>query len=58
MKPKAFSARVTNPNTPESDLQPRVWHTVRDTEGKEHQVYATDPRDAIKVFNARQEDPA
>jgi hypothetical protein len=52
-KVRAVSAHTTNPNTPESDNQPRVWHTVTDSEGKEHQVYASDPMDAIDMLNQR-----
>jgi hypothetical protein len=54
MKLRASSAHVTESNTPESDMQPRVWHTVTDNTGKQHQIYAKDPMDACEMFNKRQ----
>ena len=49
----ASSAYTTNPNTPESDSQARIWHTVKDQFHNEHQVYAECPMTAIAQFNAR-----
>lgn len=48
-----YSARTTNRNTPESDMQPTVQHTVsflEDGDRKEIQVHATDPMDAIQMI--------
>lgn len=53
---KAISARVTTHNNPESDSCRYVWHTVTDSVGKVHQIYASDPMDAIKQFNQRMKD--
>jgi hypothetical protein len=57
-KIRAVSARTSKSNTPESDAQPRVWHTVTDNAGKTHEVYARDPMDAIDMFNKRQSSEA
>ena len=46
-----FSAKTTNPNTPETDMQPFVMHTVTyhvDGELTEQQVLASEPGHAIK----------
>lgn len=53
MTTRAVSAYVRDTNTPESDLQPKVWHIVTDDFGLEHPVWATDPIDAIDKFNAK-----
>ena len=49
---KNFSARVVNPNTPESDLEPRVLHVVSYydelDEPRTVQLMAECPIDAIK----------
>lgn len=49
---QVISASTTYPNTPETDLLPRVMHTVSYTDGqqvKEMQVNATDPLDALDI---------
>ena len=47
-----ITARVSNPNTPESDGQIRVWHTVTDNDVK-IEIYAKDPMDAIEMYKLR-----
>ena len=51
MKVRAVSARTTNPNTSESDRQPRVWHTVTLNDGTTRTVLASDPIEAINTVN-------
>ncbi len=53
-KVRAISARVKFPNTPESDRMPVVWNIVTDSNGKEHNVLASDPLTAIDEFNKKQ----
>jgi hypothetical protein len=48
---RAIAARTTNPNTPESDQQTMVLHTVTMSDGTERRVYATDPMAAIAKVN-------
>ena len=48
---RAVMANTTYPNTKESDLMDKVWHTVTDSEGKNFQVFAMDPIDAIDKYN-------
>lgn len=55
---KYYSAGTKYPNTPESDRQPKVWHTVRamgDDDGRwyETDVYASDPQAAIEQSQYR-----
>lgn len=54
---RVVSAHVTHPNTPESDLKPRVMHTVHwvDEEGAEHEteLLAADPLDAMERMRLR-----
>ena len=47
---RVISASTSKTNTPESDRQPRVWHTVHLSDGTEEEVYATDPMDAIEMM--------
>jgi len=47
-----LSARVSKPNTPESDQCARVWHIVTDN-GVETELYAKDPMDAIDMYKQR-----
>ena len=47
-------ARTTYPNTPESDQQREVLHTVTDDAGKEHTLYAACPIDAMEKFRLMQ----
>ena len=48
---RAVSARVKNPNTPESDLQERVVHAVTMSNGTVRYVMAVCPIDAIERVN-------
>ena len=48
---RAVSAHVTHPNTPESDTQILVWHTVTMSDGTEMRVLAMDPPDALNKAN-------
>ena len=48
---KAISARVSQPNTPETDAMEIVWHTVTLSDGRELRVLAMDPIDAINKAN-------
>ena len=51
-----LSAHVEHPNTPESDMQPRVWHIVHYTEDGVEQhttCMASDPMDAIDIVRGR-----
>jgi len=54
-----LSAWVEHPNTPESDMKPRVWHIVQynDADGvkQQTQCMATDPMDAIDIVRGRDE---
>lgn len=55
-KPSNFVAYTTNPNTPESDKQDFVFHTVRYTlngEQKEAVLLARCPLDAIDTVKRR-----
>ncbi len=48
-----YSAMVKNPNTPETDMQPKVEHIVFYIENgvkKEAVVSATDPLNAMDIF--------
>lgn len=49
---KNFIAETSEPNTAESDLNAKVWHTVdaEDDEGNKYQTHimASDPGDAIQ----------
>jgi hypothetical protein len=47
-----MEAFTTYPNTPESDLQPLVMHTVVDDYGDEHEFMAMCPIHAIELFRA------
>jgi hypothetical protein len=51
------SARTESPNTPESDMQARIWHIVEytDEDGvrQETKAYATDPMEAIQMIQER-----
>ena len=54
-KYSGYSASVTHRNTPESDMQATVQHTVtflEDNVKKEIQVHATDPFDAINIIRS------
>ena len=50
---KVLSAKTTNPNTAETDLLPKVWHTVQvqldGGEIREIQCMAADPIDAMNI---------
>ena len=48
---RAVSARTTNSNTPESDMQTFVPHTVRMSDGSERTIMAREPGDAIDKVN-------
>lgn len=48
---RAVSAHVTHPNTPESDLQERVIHTVTLSDGTTRYVWAVCPINAIDLVN-------
>lgn len=48
---RGISARVANQNTAETDAQDYVWCIVVDNLAQEHRIHATDPLDAINVFN-------
>jgi hypothetical protein len=53
---KNYSAQTTYPNTPESDLQEFIMHTVRfDADGveTERKVMATDPLEAIRIVQSK-----
>lgn len=48
----AYSARTTFPNTPQTDMEPTVLHTVTFLENGEHgeiDVHAECPISAIKI---------
>lgn len=48
---RAVSAKVSQPNTPESDLRRLVLHTVTLSNGLQTELMATDPIDAIDRVN-------
>lgn len=48
---RAVSSYVSQPNTPETDAQHMVWHTVILSDGTNTQIMATDPMDAIDRVN-------
>lgn len=48
---RAVSAHTTHPNTPETDMQERVIHTVTLSDGSTRYVWAVDPIDAINLVN-------
>lgn len=53
---RAISARMADQNTAETDAQDYVWCVVIDNLAQEHRVHATDPLDAINVFNQMHKD--
>lgn len=48
---RAVSAKTTYPNTPESDLQGLVCHTVTLDNGLKVRIYAKCPISAINLIN-------
>lgn len=55
MSHRAISARTTYPNSPETDQQQRVWHTVLVDFGRVKinlLHYSSDPMTAIQEVNA------
>lgn len=48
---RAVYAHVAQPNTPETDAQPKVMHTVKLSDGTFRQIMATDPMNAIDLIN-------
>lgn len=48
---RAVSAGTRDTNTPETDLQEKVWHIVTDQNGTEFELLAACPMTALDAFN-------
>lgn len=55
-KLRGVSARIAKQNTAETDAQDYIWCIVTDNHNQEHRIHATDPLDAINVFNQMHKD--